>query len=277
MLPSFLVIGAPRCATTWIYHSLREHPEVFVPEEKEVRFFDENYHKGVRWYEDQFTDCINEKAVGEVATKYLSRPCVPERVHQVIPNVKLIASLRDPVKRAYSAYGHDVRRGMHSVSFEEAIKQHYTEYIARGFYYDQLSRYLEYFPKHRMLVLIYDDLKKDPTSFVENIYRFLGVNCCFTPSQLNQRRNRGITHQDSRLLDLFISLSKRALRITWLKRILDSFKTTRPANTILERIVFADANADMNPETREQLRAIFQTQNERLSDLLGRDLLEEWQ
>lgn len=277
MLPNFLVLGAPRCATTWIYHCLSEHPDIFVPEGKELRFFDEKYGQGLEWYQSQFEHYQGEKAVGEVATKYLSRPDVAERIHKDIPNAKLVVSLRDPVDRVYSAYGYDIKKGIHSLPFEKAVKQYYTEYVERGFYYDQIQQYLAYFSQSSLLVLIYEDIKKNPAIFIKNIYEFLEVDENFTPSQLNHRRNRGITRRDSTFLALIRLLNNTVLRVRELKKILDKFKETRMGNAILERTFSTHAKVDMNPETRAWLRALFQAQNESLSELLGRDLGKEWQ
>jgi hypothetical protein len=247
-----------------------------VPEGKEFRFFDENYARGLKWYESQFRNHQGEKAVGEVATKYLSRPVVPERIKQVIPDAKLIVSLRNPTDRAFSAYGYDIKKRIHTLSFEEAIRQHYTEYIERGFYYEQIARYLQYFSRSNLLILIYEDLKKAPRAFIEDIYGFLEVDHTFVPSQLNTRRNRGIAQRNNILLDWFMLLGNKALQIKQLRRLFNRFQATKIGDAVLERTVFSQGNNDINPETRKKLKTIFHTQNEKLSDLLARDLTGEW-
>ena len=118
-LPNFIVIGAAKCGTTSLVHYLAQHPQVFMSAEKEPRFFAPEFftkyisgpiRKGtirnemeVKEYEGLFDDVTTEKAIGEASTEYIFFPETPKRIKKLLPDVKLIAILRNPSDRAFSA------------------------------------------------------------------------------------------------------------------------------------------------------------------------------
>jgi len=190
MLPNYLVIGATRCGTTWLGKNLMLHPEVFMPTQKEVHFFNRHYDKGVDWYENIFRDAT-EKTIGEATPGYLYHEHIPELIKKHLPDVKLIACLRDPVDRAYSHYWYreDERRAQNiSITFEEKI-QMTPRLIEEGMYARKLSKYLELYPRDNILLLFYDDLKSDPAQYLRDTFRFLEVNTDFKSPLLDKKLN----------------------------------------------------------------------------------------
>ena len=138
VLPTFLIIGAQRAATTSLFTNLRRHPEVLGPRTadtsvswwKELHFFDENYWRGEDWYRAFFPLEVRQRAYrrlgrelacGEATPYYLFHPAVPERVKETLPDARLIALLRNPVERAYSHYQLMRLTGREKLSFAEAI------------------------------------------------------------------------------------------------------------------------------------------------------------
>jgi hypothetical protein len=119
-LPDFLILGAQKAGTTALFSYLRKHPQVTGPAWKEVSYFDRYYARGARWYRGQFP-VARGKIVGEASPSYLLHPLAPERVRAVVPDARLIALLRDPVDRAYSHYQHEVALGREPLSFEDAL------------------------------------------------------------------------------------------------------------------------------------------------------------
>src|SRR5687768_3651516 len=109
-LPSFIVIGAAKAATTWIAHQLGERDDVFLPG-PEPHYFSREYARGDDWYAAWFKDAADSQLVGEKSADYLSDWNVPARMAALLPGVKLIAQLRNPVDRAYSDYCMLFRRG----------------------------------------------------------------------------------------------------------------------------------------------------------------------
>lgn len=79
MLPNFLIIGAPRSGTTWIQENIKHHPEIFMPEQKEIHFFDRNYAMGIEYYEKYFSAYDGQKAIGEATPDYLHLPDIHQR------------------------------------------------------------------------------------------------------------------------------------------------------------------------------------------------------
>ena len=125
--PSFLVIGAQRSGSTALYRHLAAHPAILPPLRKEVHYFDFQYAKGRAWYLAHFPG-IQERITGnyraitfEASPYYMLHPLAPERIMAFNPDMKLIAILRDPVDRALSHYHHEARRGVETLTFEEAI------------------------------------------------------------------------------------------------------------------------------------------------------------
>ena len=203
-LPNFLILGAQKAGTTALYAYLRWHPQVTGPSFKEVSFFDRHYARGELWYRAHFP-ARRRSAVGEASPSYLFHPLAPERVARLLPDARLIALLRNPVDRAFSHYQHEVALGREPLSFDEAIAGedarmrgelermlddesyfshawwNYT-YLARGRYGEQLERWFASFPREQLLVLLTDELGRDPGGTYGRVLEFLGVEVRELPS-----------------------------------------------------------------------------------------------
>lgn len=198
MLPDFIIIGTQRGGTTSLYNYLSEHPKIAPARVKEVHYFSVNYDKGVDWYERHFprTRGLRRRLTGEASPYYIFHPHSPARVKELVPHVKIIALLREPVARAFSHYRHEVRMGEEPLSFEEAVARedqriapdverlaqdplyeghahrNYS-YVARGRYVEQLRGWTRFFPLERMLVLRSEDLFSDPATVYAQTVRYL--------------------------------------------------------------------------------------------------------
>ena len=192
-LVSFLGIGVGKSGTTWLHSCLNEHPEIFVSTIKEVNYFSFRYDRGRDWYDSIFTSAQHEKILGEISPTYFGNPHAPERISQYNPRMKLIAMLRDPVERAYSHYCMQLTGNLVSDDIDRVLSPG-TRYIDLGFYHKHLQRYGRYFDKEQMKIMIYEDLKTDPSGFFRSILEFLEVDPTFEPSILNKpfghRKNR---------------------------------------------------------------------------------------
>ena len=181
----FIGIGAQKSGTSWVYACLYEHPEICAPI-KEIHFFSRSrFSKGKEWYENHFRSCDQGRQRGEFSTSYLYSEEAAVRIKDMYPSVKLIVILRHPASRAYSHYQNAIKAGeiVKSTSFEVFAAQE-PSVIAQGLYTKQLRRYFKLFPKEQMLILMYEDSKKDPRAFIKQIYSFLGVDTLFVPSML---------------------------------------------------------------------------------------------
>jgi hypothetical protein len=190
--PTFFVVGAQKAGTTYLYHTLRRHPQIFLPPRKELRYFQpEHRHSwSLERYRAVYADAIGYQASGEITPFYLFDPLVPGRIHQQCPTAKIIIMLRDPVERAYSHYL-DRRRDIddrfdHAESFHEALRRYENrsarewsfsqEYIEHGLYHVQVRRYLDAFGRDQVLILLFNKLEKDPNEVLMRIARFIGVD-----------------------------------------------------------------------------------------------------
>lgn len=132
MRPEFLIAGAMKCGTTSLYNYLGQHPRVAKARKKELHYFDWNYHLGPVWYASQFPVSswhgLSRSArptviTGEASTDYLFHPRALERIVDALPSVKLIVLVRNPVDRAYSHYHHERKQGVETATFEQAVAE----------------------------------------------------------------------------------------------------------------------------------------------------------
>ncbi len=178
--PTFLGIGVPRSGTTWLHEILQSHPEVYVPKyRKEIRFFDENYDRGVDWYKKFFPSDMHAnkyRAIGEISPFYLYYDDCIDRILKIPSITKLILILRNPVDRTYSYYGCLVRDGKYVGSFEDCMIQH-PEIIQQSFYSGYLEKYLHHFAKEQLLVLIYEQtIASSISKTKDRLANFLGID-----------------------------------------------------------------------------------------------------
>ena len=265
MLPNFLVIGAPRAGTTWIDENLRRHPEVFLPQKKELHFFDLNFEKGMEYYEAFFSAWRGQKAVGEATPAYLhgaySKNNIPHLIRQSLPRVKLIASLRHPVERAYSRYLNSFAKYDHNIrlSFHDKLLQK-PEFIQEGYYFRQLQPYFELFPRDDILVLLYDDMQTDPKGFMRRIYEFIEVDPDMETGFEGARINMAAGKRNLARSKLLWLASRGLSRL--------NFHT---AATRLKKFN-SKAIPPLDPALRQQLADVYREENAKLQELIGRDL-----
>lgn len=217
-LPNFLLIGAQKCGTSWLANKIRQHPDVFAPEEKELHFFDKRkaYSQGLSAYRDCFNGYNGQNAIGEFTPNYFwtqntaaeiaesdLTSNVPELVHRHLPDAKLILCLRDPVQRAISAYFHLVKNGRLSPSQSFERVKHRFGIVSMGYYAKHLENWLEYYPREKILILIYEnDIKNNKVQTLKRIYNFLDVEDQFTASDVDASHNSRETHFSIRLRHL---------------------------------------------------------------------------
>jgi len=190
-LPNFLGIGAQRAGSSWLDKQLRSHPKVYIPaRRKEVHFFDRYYDRGLEWYQEFFPSAERAsqyRAIGEITPMYIYHPDMPARIQKHMPDCKFIAILRNPADRAYSHYNLMVRGINEQRSFDKILKE-YPKVYARGLYSEQLERYLRYFPRKNMLVLIFEHIKSDSESVLHQIAEFLSIDASKFKNDLVEKK-----------------------------------------------------------------------------------------
>lgn len=181
-MPQFIGIGAQRCATTWLAQCLGEHPDIYVPAKKELQYFDVHYEKGSDWYGQQFAPASNAQLSGEYTPDYLPKRYALDRLISDVPEAKLLVLLRDPVERAESAYQLFKSRGrIEEDEFLSALKRH-DHLIDYGRYAEQLEYLFEHKSRSDVMIILFDDVKRQPKQILSSVFSWLGVDNAECPS-----------------------------------------------------------------------------------------------
>jgi len=225
MPPSFVIAGAPRAGTTWLYRNLDRHPQVFLAPNKEPRHYAVRETERLafsgpgdeRWlshlvqdgdeYEALFAGASAEQLRGEASSDYLYRSqTAAARLQEEAPSARLLFILRDPAHRAYSNWLQHVQHGREPLSFADALDAEeeriergwawWWHYARRGYYAEQLEPFLEAFPRDQILLLLHDDLRRDPQGLLERACTFLEID----PRPLTGDRERVEAQQNRSLV-----------------------------------------------------------------------------
>jgi hypothetical protein len=208
-LPSFILVGAQRAGTTSLFRALMSHPLIHSANyHKGVNYFDVNYHRDFAWYRGHFPThaalrartrgAAGEPLTFEASGYYMFHPCAAERMARHLPDVRILAMLRDPVERAYSAWKHELARGYETESFEQALSledrrlagqvdrmvadpgyqsfsHRHHAYLRRGQYAEQLLRLRQFFAPHQFHVIDSESFFEQPESTYAGVLDFLGL------------------------------------------------------------------------------------------------------
>lgn len=224
----FLIIGVQKAGTTSLFRYLSAHPNIYMPSLKETEFFsnDNKFSKGPLWYQKEYFAKAHSSSVkGEASTHYMMFGHVPLRIYNVVPNVKLIALLRNPIDRAYSHYQMAVRRGVETRPFDDIVCKavvevgnsdnsidHNTSYLLFGEYGRILCNYYNLFDAEQIKVVFSEEMFREPATFMQAMYRHLGVKDDFVPEILGRPYHKS-GRQRIPGLNKWVSN-----RVRWLKR-----------------------------------------------------------
>ncbi|MEY2477451.1 MAG: hypothetical protein QOG87_2766 [Actinomycetota bacterium] len=286
-LPTFLIIGAAKSGTTSLYRYLEQHADVFMSPVKETLYFAPEFWapapdgsaRGIRTladYEALFAGAPVGAAVGEASPQYLASREAPRLIHEALPDVRLVAILRDPAERAYSAYLHLVRDGVETIDdFRRALAAEDGRraegadqlwlYRDGSMYHDQLVRYFGLFPRSHVRVHLYEDFAADPAAVTKDVLEFVGVTVGDFEPDVSLRFNPGGIPRSARLHDVVgnNSLLRRAMMRL----------PAKVGRDVLVRVINRNlAKPGMPADIRAELVEEFRPEVERLEVLLGRDL-----
>ncbi len=281
----FIGLGVPKAGTSWLYYCLKEHPQICVSEPKELDFFNKNhgfhqpakpwnFQKGISWYLNHFDHCPKDKIKGEFSTRYFFEKDASLLIKQFFPQIKVIICLRNPAERAYSHYWHIKSKTETKElfqSFEEALAKE-PEFKNLGLYGQHLKNCFEIFPKENILVLIYEDIVKNPLLFVQGVYQFLRVNAAFSPKFAKRKANvssmrlSGINKLRRKTYEL---LSRSAVGMTLIKTIKVLGLNRKSVEFLVNKL---QKMPEMNKKTRQDLREFYEEDIAETAKLLSRDL-----
>lgn len=192
MLPDFVVIGAFKAGSTSFHHYFSQHPDVFMTKVKDPTYFafDPNNKVHVERsrlkslvsdraeYEALFDEARADQLKGEVSPYYLHSPLAPQKMKEIVPAIKMVACLRNPVERAYSHYQMMLRSGVETKSPEKAFSDN-AFWVKTSLYADEIQRYRQIFSHEQIKFVLFDDLIADPQALMSELFTFIGVRSSF--------------------------------------------------------------------------------------------------
>lgn len=197
--PAFAIVGAPKAGTTALYSWLVRHPDLYLPPEKELHFFDQRRDEGSAWYLAQF-EPAGSRLAGDATPTYLGHPTAIEELATLNPAIRIIVVVREPVARAWSHYHYGRSRSWYTDSFEAMVIRevaalaHGVEepggLVHEGRYGHHLERAARHVARAQLLVLRQDDLLRSPADVLERVTRFLGVRSPVVDQPLDEIVNR---------------------------------------------------------------------------------------
>jgi Sulfotransferase family len=274
--PNFYVVGAPKAGTSSVYYHLKKHPEVFLPENKEPRYFSPEVREKrvtLEEYRELYRGARGYRAIGDMSPCYLLDEGAARRIHDVSPEAKIVVMVRDPVERAWSDYlfcrtlGTEpeatLLEALRRYERREAREWHLSRlYIEQGMYTGQIRRYRETFGADRVLVLLFDDLTRNPRELFTRLAVHIGVSPdYFSEAVLAEPYNQYRMPRQRALVQ-----AVRSWRV----------QTLLPRSVVrwLRPLFFDMKKPVLDGESRRRLQDMYAAEVDSLEELLGRKLPE---
>ncbi len=291
-LPTFLVIGVAKAGTTSLYQHLKAHPEVFMSPKKEPNFFSydgaepEVDFRNPQWitnwedYRALFEGVRDEKAVGEASPRYFHSAVAPARIKETLPAARLMALLRHPVERAHSHYMMMMNAGVLAYRPFEPLFREKARTVAtwdqeplacfgfrHSFYYENLRRYFDLFPRDRIKILLFEEYNADPRAVLADVFRFLDVDAGFVPD-LEARYNPSHGMPKSPLLHKTV-MRPNALK-TIARKLVPGAVRKKATGFLFRRI--RTRKSSLDEAVRREFMDVYREDVLKVQDLIGRDL-----
>jgi hypothetical protein len=254
-LPNFLVIGAMKAGTGSLALYLRSHPDIYMPAVKELWFFNDrsNPNKDLDWYRNQFAGARGEKAVGEATPTYAAYPLwkgVAEGVATVLPGARLIYLIREPVARIRSHYVMMLRSGRQVLPIDEAVERD-PRFIQHSQYAMQIERYLRFYPRESILLVLSEDLKTKRKETMARIFSFLQVDPDWEHRAFGRELNTTVEGAEKNFMSL---IRRKMARNKEMERLPTYRMMVRMTRSVINRTRtrgIRSAEVVVSPETRE--------------------------
>lgn len=283
ILPSFFVIGTQKGATSWLYNCLKEHPDVCLPKKKrEVDLLGGKKYKkkGWEWWKNRFENPTHKKVVIDVSVDYMYNFNSPRLIKEKINNPKFIVSLRNPIERAISSYFWNLRKNKipynninkafknildnlnedHYIeNNDKNITKIYNDIIKRGYYDEQLKRYLKYFSINKFLFIDFFEIKSNPEQVVKTLYSFLDIKSDFIPTKTFNYKPKKNSYSD-----ILIKLERLTKNSKCFSTIIDK------THNLICQLNLQNDKPNLNKNIRNELNEIYYTHNLNLIDLIER-------
>ena len=286
--PNFIIAGFPKCGTTSLHHYLSEHPQIFMPSQKELHFFTyeilsklkngpkdgavkKTQIQDSKKYLDFYRNVKNEIAVGDASPSYINYPNQFLKIKEYLEDPKFIIVLRDPINRAYSNYLHLKREQRETLTFKEAvnrenkrIKDKYSDFWYYKFnstYYNKILKAKETFKE--VLIITSEELNENHEATMKKVYKFLDVDCDFITKRKSNRFNKGGYYKKNLFTKIIFQPSK-------FKNLIKKFiKPTPSLKILLARVasLFRAKTEEIDEETVLYLTKHFKDEVKKLKSL----------
>jgi len=288
-LPTFLVVGIEKAGTTSIYQYLNQHPQVYMSPVKETNFLErdwENFQGKLNpkridtWekYCNLFKDVQDEVAIGEVSPNYLFHYKFSSlRIIKYVPDVKMIAILRNPVDRAYSDYLMHLRDSInmekvHSLTEQVRFRADTSFTLKKGFYFTPVKHYFDTFGKERVKIYLYNNLSENSLAIMQNMYQFIGVNGNFIPDT-SKRQQVAVVPKNQSLNNLIKTKNPVRAAVSSILRAVMPREMRQKLRSSL--INFNSGGKELKPLSSEERQLLIDFYREdilKLQDLIQKDL-----
>jgi len=309
-LPHFIIGGGMKCGTTTLHWILNQHKQIFIPPsidephffsiddiEQNPDFFlktsqgwfcldfDKHFEEYLQWYLSFFEDAHKNQFIGEDCVSYLSSTKAPARIASILPDVRLIFMLRDPVARTYSQYWHWVKTNRAIYNFENTLQFSPGHLIQRSLYRQHVERFLKYFPRKQIKFIIFESFINNVQNTVNEICEFLELDTNIDIRSLNTHVNKALVPRSIKIQLLFNNFFKTKISgrkyqsyhlpnadinnhprfLSWISKMFHQLNLTPEKQY-----------PPMNPETRKFLECLFAKENRGLSELVEIPLDKFW-
>lgn len=279
--PDFICIGAMRCGTTTLWEMLRKMPDIYLPEQKELHYFDRDFAKGMPFYFSYFNNAALFQTCGEFTPDYLAINECCQRIREHLPQVRLIVILRDPVLRAWSHYRYSVRWGTESQPIKKALELEririenggyhedvFYSYKKRGQYIDQLQDYENTFSRDHIHVVFLEDLTRNKDPVLNGIRNHLGLKSSIRFPSINLAHKNELSDFPK---NLHVHQITRNLKRSYQG---DSIlhRSVRKICTLAQQRNFQDKSPSIPKDVYHDLSAYYEPFDKRLKNWINRPL-----
>lgn len=261
----FIIIGAAKSATTWLQTQLQSDSAVYMPD-PELHYFSREYSRGQDWYLSQFSEEGLGRTIGEKSNSYLYAPEAAARLHRDLPQVKLIAQLRNPVERAYSSYCMLFRRGEVGADIESYLDPSLGEnlqLLGSGNFASHLQPYIDLFGRERLLILFFEEVLDDPETQMSRVRAHLGL----PPRPLAPNGREKVKDKTAPLVS-----ARLRKRLAWMKPIVRPLRSTPAFETVRGLIARKTQYPPLTDELRKRLNEYYGPSIEALEQISGQSL-----
>lgn len=269
-LPDFIIIGTQKGGTTSLWHYLRAHPGVFMPELKEPNFFitEGNWKLGINWYRSLFSGATDAQVCGEASPGYTMFPTfagAPGRIAEHVPKARLIYILREPVARMVSNWGQSRADFQEWRPVQKSLISD-MRYSTLSLYATQLEQYLEHFDREQLLIIRSEDLSTDPESTMRQVCAHVGIDSTLLGS-FDERHNTS----ESRMLPKRRTIMVRDGLVRLKQPRLANWLTTRSPDKFTHS-AGVGSGPTLDPEFKQKMTEYFQIEMVRLREIVGPEL-----